>query len=281
MWSISWNPAKILMCPDATCGIGRHGFVRYYGTFGRRSIKKPKHVVFFPLSGVEACKYAVFGNRFRLIFQQLPREFRDCWDLVHLSIAFVGTCVTALLYYDMLPFHSGNMIRLQRFLGPPPPGTSQTSHPATMDKSTYINSWLYLLRHLLPRCACQGWAVIWLSPAGSQPDSTGWMNTHRIHGNGIFTYMKTIKINPENQPMGYEYQGWHQRWMDMNGSKPKWPEPLHHLMMHLHCPCLCNFVLCSSISKIQNNTVYDFKSKCIYIKHTFIQRFMVEYLQTN
>ena len=187
MWSISWNPAKILMCPDATCGIGRHGFVRYYGTFGR-TMKKPKHVVFFPLSGVEACKYAVFGNRFRLIFQQLPREFRDFWDLVHLSIAFVGPCVTAVLYYDMLPFYSGNMIRLQRFLrGPPPP--AQVKHPTL----------LYLLRHLLPRCACQGWAVNgW--KAGSQLDSTGWMNTHRIHGNGIFTYMKTIKINPQNQP---------------------------------------------------------------------------------
>ena len=121
MWSISWNPAKILMCPDATCGIGRHGFVRYYGTFGRRSIKKPKHVVFFPLSGGGSMQVCSIWKPVSFdILQQLPREFRDFWDLVHLSIAFVGTCVTALLYYDMLPFHSGNMIRLQRFLGAPP-----------------------------------------------------------------------------------------------------------------------------------------------------------------
>ena len=40
-------------------------------------LQRSQSMLFFPLSGVEACKYAVFGNRFRLIFQQLPREFRD------------------------------------------------------------------------------------------------------------------------------------------------------------------------------------------------------------
>ena len=112
---------------------------------------------FFLCQGVEACKYAVFGNRLRLIFQQLPREFRDFWDLVHLSIAFVGTCVTALLYYDKTSvslWKYDTITEISRALPPP----AQVKHPTLQQRISQLPV-LYLLRHLLPRCACQGWAV--------------------------------------------------------------------------------------------------------------------------
>ena len=220
------------------------------------SMQKP---VSFDISAV--------ASRIQRLLRLSPPFHCICWDLRYSGAVLWYASVSLWeIWYNYRDF-SG-----------PPPSTSQTSHPATMDKSTYIN--LYLLRHLLPRCACQGWAVNgW--KAGSQPDSTGWMNTHRIHGNGIFTFMKTIKINPQNQPTST-----YGIWLSKGDIKGEWIWMDPSLSGQSRCItwwCICIahvFAILFCVPRSQKfKIVYDFKSKCIHNKHTFIQRFMVEYLQ--